>query len=256
MAAAFGARYLRVEGASASRARNAGLQAATGDFIAFLDDDDRWLPEHLRPHLRLLASRPDLDAVFGQALLIDAAGHPYYLMPGTQPADGDAVAAFFTYHPQIGGTVARTSVRDTVGYFDPSLPSAEDWDWQLRLATRLSVSFISVPSVEFRQRAAGEDDAIRLIRLRGTLQAFFTNARRAGPRRAPPRLLARELFKLLGRYEWELSMGAQRAAEQGRRGDAVRALGWAALSSPPHAARDALRPSPLRSAIRTLVGQR
>src|SRR5262245_8263189 len=50
VAAEFGAVYLEVETRGPSAARNAAMFAATGDFIAFLDDDDAWLPGHLVPH--------------------------------------------------------------------------------------------------------------------------------------------------------------------------------------------------------------
>src|SRR5579859_3111954 len=43
--------HLRTEGIGTAGARNAGLRAATSDFVAFLDDDDSWLPNNIAPQL-------------------------------------------------------------------------------------------------------------------------------------------------------------------------------------------------------------
>ena len=62
----FGARYLKVGKNGAGAARNAGLAAATGDFVAFLDDDDVWLPGNITPQVGMMMQDPSLDAVFGE----------------------------------------------------------------------------------------------------------------------------------------------------------------------------------------------
>lgn len=53
-------RYIHQENAGASAARNTGIQAATGNWIAFLDADDEWLPHHLQTQTDLLAKNPHL----------------------------------------------------------------------------------------------------------------------------------------------------------------------------------------------------
>src|SRR5690606_14152834 len=66
VAAEFGAKHLPVSRPGAGAARNAGLTAATGEFIAFLDDDDVWLDSHIRPHMTLFDADPELEGVMAK----------------------------------------------------------------------------------------------------------------------------------------------------------------------------------------------
>jgi len=67
VAARFGerVRYVRQQNAGVSAARNHGARLATGDWLAFLDADDIYLPERLGAHARWIAREPDLDFLFG-----------------------------------------------------------------------------------------------------------------------------------------------------------------------------------------------
>ena len=60
-------RCLSQKSAGASVARNAGVEAAVTEWIAFLDSDDEWLPEHLECHRRLVERYPDLEWTAGNA---------------------------------------------------------------------------------------------------------------------------------------------------------------------------------------------
>jgi glycosyltransferase involved in cell wall biosynthesis len=63
-----GVRYFRQAHAGIGPARNTGVEKANGDFLAFLDADDRWPEEKLELQLRAFESDPALEMVFGQAL--------------------------------------------------------------------------------------------------------------------------------------------------------------------------------------------
>src|SRR5215216_1193601 len=63
-----GLRYIRQENRGAAAARNTGLRAAAGEFIAFLDADDTWLPNFLEKQIEFLKSS-NADLVYADALL-------------------------------------------------------------------------------------------------------------------------------------------------------------------------------------------
>jgi glycosyltransferase involved in cell wall biosynthesis len=231
----FGARWLPVETPGAGAARNVGLAAAKGDYIAFLDDDDAWTAAHLRPHLAFLCANPDFDAVVGQVATasMDLSSHAPFL-PEAMPSDGDLFATFLRSFPQIGATVARTRVRETVGFFDETLLGDQDWDWHLRLAREHLVGFVAVPSVLFRQRPPGDRDDLQWARLGFTRRVFLSNVRRAGLRRsggisALPTFLAHN-----GAFCSYFLNAARRARGRGDRGATCTMLLRAAGSSPLH----------------------
>ncbi len=60
-----------------SRARNTGIGAARGAYIAFLEDDDVWLPTNNAPQLKLLQSRPEYGAAYAQFFLTHPDRAPY-----------------------------------------------------------------------------------------------------------------------------------------------------------------------------------
>jgi cellulose synthase/poly-beta-1,6-N-acetylglucosamine synthase-like glycosyltransferase len=116
-----------------SAARNAGLAHATGELIAFLDDDDRWLPDHLSVVVTLLRGHPD-------AVL--ASTSPAHRRGGRQrPEQARVVDAFPAILTRsVAGFLPSTAVRraeiEAVGGFDESLAANEDNDLWLRLSVR------------------------------------------------------------------------------------------------------------------------
>lgn len=106
-------------------ARNRGLQAASGMYIAFLDADDLWAPAMLPRLLAQFQAQPETEIVQGLIQRLRAV-----------PQVDGAVEFQPEFNPypfvNLGSGLYRRAVFDRVGLFDESLPDNEDTDWMIR----------------------------------------------------------------------------------------------------------------------------
>lgn len=254
VAAEFGAIHLPVTQVGAGAARNAGLAAARGAFIAFLDDDDQWTGAHVRPHLAMLDADPELEGVLAQVIAVDDELRPVDdgPWPWRAPPLGDALVRTMLsgYYPQIGATIIRASARDKIGPFDVALLGDQDWDWQLRLARRRKLGFTPTPCVLFRQRPPGSYDALRLRRLGFGRRVFFRHAlpefRVFGKVRAVTQAYRDVMWQY---YEYFVEAAVERAEAHAERKQIWRAIWGAWRTFPLRASYHLLAPKPLRRAL-------
>jgi glycosyltransferase involved in cell wall biosynthesis len=125
-------RYLYQANRGLAGARNTGIAHATAPLLAFLDADDRLLPESLALHLSVLQEGGGIGMSVGGHTFIDAAGAPLgrsVLPPPSIAVTDLLMGSRFAPH----SLVVRRSWLDEVGGFDERLKACEDWDCWLRL---------------------------------------------------------------------------------------------------------------------------
>jgi glycosyltransferase involved in cell wall biosynthesis len=134
-------RYRRDQGDGPGAARNIGLRAATGRFVAFLDDDDRWLPDKLQR--QVAAFDPAAGTVLtGQTTVRDGED-----IGGRTPSlSGWVTEDLLRGAPgcPTSSVMVRQEVVEQAGDFDEELPIWEDREWYVRLSKH--GQFRSVPA--------------------------------------------------------------------------------------------------------------
>ncbi len=136
-------------------ARNTGIRAASGEYIAFLDSDDEWLPGKLREHIRTftVTNLQNVGLTYTGSLTVvkGRSGTPRLAIHR-----GDVFRKVLISNI-IGGAstvMVRREVLAVVGGFDASLPASEDFELWIRIAECYQVDCIPKPLVRIHQSAS------------------------------------------------------------------------------------------------------
>lgn len=133
-------------------ARNAAIAQAKGDLVAFLDTDDRWLPEKLEVQLARFEECPEADFCYTNCHVLDAAtGHMHLSFSSPQP-EGEVFRAFLRYYPvNLQTVMVRRSALDGMdALFDPDLHVSEEYDLFIRLLYRAKACYLEAPTAIYR----------------------------------------------------------------------------------------------------------
>ena len=251
--------YIRTAHSGVSAARNVGLERARGEFVSFLDADDRWRPVKLARELGLLAAQPEVDVIFSNFVRFDE--------EGVFPADQ------FTFYPELddlttvdarcgwGEVIEEDAFTALMSFaefptflpsmtfraealagirFDPRFAMCEDLHFAFRVFRQARVAFIREPLLEVRRHGdntTAEIDDMASSRV-GALRALADERLTLERRRALERSIGLAMIRAsraLARQGRLLDSGRQciQAVEfKGTRWAAVKNAGWLTLSMP------------------------
>ena len=135
-----------------SAARNAALEHATGEVIAYLDSDNRWHAWFLEVMTRFLASS-DLAAGYSAISLRDDRGH----LTGYRGDAFDWEACFEQNYIDLNAFCHRRALLDAIGGFDPRLQRMVDWDLILRIGRHCPIGYAPFVGCDYHDGTADRD---------------------------------------------------------------------------------------------------
>jgi glycosyltransferase involved in cell wall biosynthesis len=198
---------LHVAARNAAKARNAGIEAASGDWIALLDADDVWYPSHLARAAELLSDSDDValmsyhDWIGMEGELLDIP--EAFRCKLAEPRQGLDVEQFFElqeegFHFGHSTVLYRLDRARSVGMFDPSQLRRHDSDLWIRMIVDRTWTYDTVKSVGYRENTPGSISKSELECDYFYLRALVKNRDRVRCE-AFRRHLARESRRAMGR---------------------------------------------------------
>ena len=151
-----GIRYISQANAGPAAARNFGIQEARGDLVAFLDTDDRWLPEKIARQVAILQTEPAVALVGADMAIEDEAGalqvasnfelrglQPFFARLDNGPVPDAPRLLLKVNFINTSTVLARREVLQALSGFDPRLRYGEDLELWLRIAARHGVACLA-----------------------------------------------------------------------------------------------------------------
>ncbi len=155
-------RLLQQKGGRQARARNLALGVARGEFIAFLDSDDRYLPGRISSAVAAFHASPNVDVIWADFRLVNERGQ-VIAERRWRPTGADFSLELISGNPICNATVTvRRHVLDDIGGFDERVPRACDGAAWYQIAAR-GRRFIHLDRLTVDYRIHGENDSGRFV---------------------------------------------------------------------------------------------
>ena len=149
--------YIHQENAGEPAARNTGIRRARGEFIAFLDADDLWLPDKLKFQMDYFEKHPEAALVYSDMKLFDETGIVHESVKEwlrMSPPSGYVFPELFAETLFGSGTVIfRKVCVEQVGFFDESFLVGSDYEMWLRMARHYEFGYVDRPLLMYRHHA-------------------------------------------------------------------------------------------------------
>jgi glycosyltransferase involved in cell wall biosynthesis len=150
---------LRTENRGVSSARNIGFQKSSGEYLIFLDADDRLMQGAIEAHLKAFNSNPNAGMTFGPVRIVDGSGNEIQPPKICRPRR-DYFPMLLESNPIAcpGSTMICRQAFIEAGLFDESFRNAEDYDLYLRLARQKAVVQHNACVAEYRKHNGGKSN--------------------------------------------------------------------------------------------------
>lgn len=133
------------QNSGASAARNSGIEAAVGEFVAFQDSDDEWLPEKLEHQVNHMAENPQLGAAFCALVRVNPVTRFVDMRPLMEPPViwGDFQKTILRQNLMWTQTwIVRRKVFEAGFRFDPSLVVIHDWGLAIQISRKYEIAYL------------------------------------------------------------------------------------------------------------------
>jgi len=156
-------RIVRQDNAGHAGARNTGIGAAAGRYVAVVDADDLWFPKKLETPLAAFRSNPSVRALHAAAIHVNDSLQPLFI--GACPEGKNSLLDVLCFRGLPGlmcTLIAERSLLNEVGRFDQSLIILQDWELAIRLARLGALYSIAEPLALYRVHSASQSKRLEL----------------------------------------------------------------------------------------------